>query len=130
MKVIKVFLERKFLFFAISWTVLITVLSLISTTKIPSIPFPVKDKIVHFVFYFVLTLSWFMSFKYLDFYKKIKIVCFAIVYGIIIEVLQGVFTVNREADVFDALANSLGAILAYLIFPFFKKCFEKRNIKI
>ncbi len=33
-----------------------------------------------------------------------------IIYGIIIEVIQGVFTVERTGDIYDALANSIGAL--------------------
>lgn len=42
------------------------------------------------------------------------IVVYAILYGIIIEVLQSVVTLNREADVLDAVANSIGACTAIL----------------
>lgn len=50
------------------------------------------------------------------FYKKsgLLIVVIAIIYGIIIEVLQGVLTQTREADFYDALANSFGAIVGFL----------------
>jgi glycopeptide antibiotics resistance protein len=40
----------------------------------------------------------------------VKIILYAIVYGTIIEVLQGVATVDRDPDVLDVLANSLGAL--------------------
>lgn len=33
-------------------------------------------------------------------------------FGVIIEVIQEAFTLNRQGDVLDALANSLGAISA------------------
>ena len=35
-----------------------------------------------------------------------------ICFGVIIEVIQDVFTLNRTGDVIDALANSAGAICA------------------
>ena len=40
---------------------------------------------------------------------------FAILYGIIIEVLQYTLTVNRQGDILDALANTLGALLGMLV---------------
>ena len=51
-------------------------------------------------------------------YFKIKysllIVVIAIVFGIIIEILQGVLTKTRQADFYDVVANSLGAIVGCL----------------
>lgn len=38
-------------------------------------------------------------------------IVFAIVYGIIIEVLQLKVTQNREGDILDAIANSIGAFM-------------------
>lgn len=35
-------------------------------------------------------------------------------YGIVIEVLQGFFTVNRQFEWIDILANSMGSLLAVL----------------
>lgn len=107
-------LERKYLIAAIFWTITITILCLVSINKLPSITtFKYKDKIIHFLFYFVFVLLWNYALKK----NKIEIftiVVIAIVYGIIIEVLQSTITLNREADVFDALANSLGACSALL----------------
>ena len=40
--------------------------------------------------------------------------CFAVIYGIIIEVLQYSFTENREGDVLDGLANSFGGFIGVL----------------
>ena len=39
-----------------------------------------------------------------------------ICYGILIEVCQGVFTANREADVFDAIVNAVGAFSGFILF--------------
>lgn len=45
----------------------------------------------------------------------------AVVYGIVIEVLQSILTVSREADVYDVLANAIGALTAFLFLRFYKK---------
>ena len=123
--IIKRLLERKYLIAAIFWTVTITLLSLISLNKLPPITtFKFKDKIIHFMFYFVFVLLWSYALKE----NKVKIfyiVVFAIAYGIIIEVLQSVLTTNREADVYDALANSFGACSALLILKL-----KKQSLKI
>ena len=99
----------------------------------PKVEVPGNDKTIHFIFYFVFTLLWYFALE-----KKIKkeslkfiIVSAAIIFGIIIEVLQSVLTQNRQADVFDALANSGGAFVAFLvIFWLNSKTFKKKTLKI
>jgi VanZ family protein len=102
----------------IGWVVFITTLSLFSLGEVsmPSIDIPHMDKLVHFTFYAGFTALGCLSFRELDRrntpLKKVivKIILYAIVYGTIIEVLQGVATVDRDPDVLDVLANSLGAL--------------------
>ena len=116
MKIIKHLSERNFLWLAITWTVFITVASLVSFSSVPKVKIIGNDKIVHFLFYLIFVILWGLTKK--QSYFKIKydllIVLIAIVYGIIIEVLQGVLTVTRQADFYDALANSLGAFLGFV----------------
>jgi|TARA_R100000935_G_C2842041_1_gene171952 VanZ family protein len=102
----------------ISWVVFITTLSLFSFEDdgLPSVDIPHLDKLVHFTFYFVFTALGCLSFREMDRrntpLKKVivKIIFYAVIYGIIIEVLQGVATRDREPDLLDVLANSLGAL--------------------
>lgn len=110
----------------ISWMVFVTFFSLFSFSESDTSRFniPHLDKAVHFTFYFVMVLTAFFattkgewqgnqSFKVL-FY----IVLFAIVYGIVIEVIQHVATVDRHGDPLDAIANSTGALAAMLLLRF------------
>lgn len=116
MKIIKHLSERKFLLLAIIWTVLITVASLVSFNSVPKVNIPGNDKAVHFLFYLVFVVLWSLA-KWQSYFKMkydSLIVVLAIIYGIIIEVLQGVLTQTREADFYDALANSLGAIVGFI----------------
>ncbi|MCM4162698.1 hypothetical protein DHC50_03745 [Arenibacter sp. A80] len=102
----------------ISWAVFITTLSLFSFEEesIPCIDVPHLDKLVHFSFYFVFTVLGCLSFREIDRRKEpfkkigVKLFSLAIVYGIIIEVLQGEATIDRDPDLLDVLANSLGAL--------------------
>lgn len=128
MKITQLLSELKFVFLAVAWTVLITALSLISFERAPSfvLQLPFKDKMVHFIFYFVFVVLWCLGLQKTD---KIKILLIAVVYGIIIEVLQCVLTENRTADFYDVLANSLGAFLAFFAFPYVKRIFFKTEIK-
>lgn len=126
MKITQLLSELKFVLLAVAWTVLITVLSLISFERTPSfmLQLPFKDKLVHFIFYFVFVVLWCFGLHKTD---KIKILLIAVVYGIIIEILQYVLTENRTADFYDVLANSLGAFLAFFVFPIIKKIFLRQK---
>ena len=117
MKIIKHLSERNFLFLAVTWTVFITVASLVSFNSIPKVKVVGSDKVVHFLFYLIFVVLWSLAKKQTCFKIKysLLIVVIAIVFGIIIEILQGVLTQNRQADVYDALANSAGAFLALLV---------------
>ncbi|MCM4173565.1 hypothetical protein DHD32_18980 [Arenibacter sp. TNZ] len=107
----------------IGWVVFVTLLSLVSFKEehIPSIDIPHLDKLVHFTFYFGFTVLGCLSFR--EFNRRnvslgkvlLKIITYAVVYGIIIEVLQGVATINRDPDLLDVLANSSGALFGSFI---------------
>ncbi|RAR71770.1 VanZ family protein [Flavobacterium aciduliphilum] len=112
------------LFFAGIWTVIITVLSLISLNGIgSSIKIEHKDKYVHFTFYFVFMFLWYFSTKHFLFSNKIKriILFLAIIYGIFMELCQGWFAVTRTPDIRDVFANSLGALTAFIILHLARK---------
>ncbi|WP_157955998.1 VanZ family protein [Flavobacterium kingsejongi] len=104
---------------AILWTVAITILSLV-TLKVSDGGISNADKYVHFTFYFVFTTAWFLFLRSTSPKARIVkniIVCFflAVAYGALMEVLQGLLTVNRSADIMDALANTTGSLAASLI---------------
>lgn len=77
------------------------------------------DKFVHFCFYFVLTILLILNLVNKFNFKKtlISSILLAIFYGMIIELLQGVLTSNREPEIKDVLFNSLGSLTAaFLLF--------------
>ncbi len=108
---------------ALLWTCIITMLSLVSfSTDIGnSIPVPYKDKYVHFAFYFVFVVFWcyFVKRKTFSTFTNIIIVIFAIEYGILMEICQGIFTKNRMPDITDIYANSTGALLGFVFIILF-----------
>ena len=123
---------NKFFWPAFFWTVLITVLCLISFSgfkEVDAFELPYKDKYVHFTFYFVFTGLWYMYFKSKNnrTAKQVRLQVFmmAVCYGIFIEACQGLFTTARTADVYDALANSAGSATAVLLLWLLKK--NKKN---
>ncbi len=103
--------------------VLITLLSLfrLSGVDVGDIAFPNLDKLVHFVFYFfavVLGMFCLAERKGSGFTLKrglLITVLFSIGYGMLIELLQWIMPFEREADAWDILANTIGAILAGLL---------------
>ncbi|MES2747777.1 MAG: VanZ family protein [Bacteroidota bacterium] len=118
--------KKILLLFALLWTVLITILSLITVGNIGGkIALPHKDKMIHFVFYFVFVLLWFHVKKSGNNYKKTSVVVFliAIGYGLLMELFQSVFTTTRKADIFDVIANSSGALagLFFISYRFLNK---------
>ncbi len=83
--------------------------------------------------YFIMGACWFL---YLLFSKPddysfktgyLKVSILIIVFGMLIEVLQGVLTTYRELDWADGLANSIGVLTAYGIFVLFLK--PLKNVK-
>jgi VanZ family protein len=108
---------------SISITLFIGYLSLKKTTHF-IIQLSHIDKAYHTVAYFLLAFSWLFSFPKSFENRKLKytIVIWCIMYGIIIEVLQGTLTIYRSASLLDVLANTVGIILAMVLFKqFYKK---------
>lgn len=132
-------LVRKYfyLWLAEFWTVLIAFLCLTSFKKLPSIGVKSADKYVHFTFYFVFTILWFLYFnnKPLNSNKSsialvTKVFFVAVLYGIGIEIAQSLFTTTRKGDVLDVIANTSGALGAVFILVLWGHYFIKKDIQI
>ncbi len=85
-----------------------------SLLKIPDINTGMShsDKAVHFLMYFIL-VGWFVQ-LYPKPDKRIHILIGAILLGMLIEYLQGM-TSYRSFDFIDEIANSIGALSAFLL---------------
>ncbi len=109
--------KRTLLIFAVLWTIIITFLSIVTVDNLDSlISIPFKDKIVHFILYFVFVVVW-STYKKTEKYTLkvgIFIMFIAICYGILMELFQGYFTENRHAESIDVIANSTGALFGLL----------------
>ena len=127
---------RIFLIIAVVYTGVVTTLSLIKLGKISVGDFNPTDKMMHTSAYFLLGSVWFFYYvikksqenNYIP--DLLKITGLIIVFGMLIEVLQGTLTSYRTPDWFDILANSFGVFIALLIFIFFKKSFNRLKLKI
>lgn len=122
MKIIKRLSEPKFItLFALCWTGLVFYLCLTESSSLPKFNFEFKDKIIHFLFYFIFVKLWYNS--QIKAIKGINhlmyIVLLAIAIGVLIELLQKEFTKTRTFDWLDIIANTLGAISCYLFIKLF-----------
>ena len=123
LKPIKSLLEDNAIYIAIFFTISITIGSLVKSDFIVVKSISVSDKIYHLIAYFLLMLSWLYVFcKKETFQKNVKYVILGcIIFGIIIEILQGVITSYRTASYLDIVANTIGVLLAVVIFHVFEK---------
>jgi VanZ family protein len=123
LKHIKALLEDNALFIAIFFTISITIGSLVKSDVIAIEIVSISDKTIHFIAYFFLMLSWlYVFFKKKSFSKNVKFIFIGcIVFGIIIEILQGVTTTYRTLSFLDVAANTLGVLFASTVFHFFEK---------
>lgn len=126
MKAIKKSLERRtllWLLLALVWSVLIGIACLMDGSTMPKttlLQLPNKDKIAHFVFYFVFSMLWFRFFINLRSPKnKIRLAIFlflvASVLGMTIEAMQYLFTTTRSAEWADVIANCSGSLTGLVL---------------
>jgi VanZ family protein len=122
--------KNRYLLCALSWTILITLLSLSPVSETPGVELPWLDKVVHFFFYLLFAILWYL---YLNAKRlknaAIKIFLFSVTYGIIIEVLQHSTPFHRHFDVGDIIANTLGTVMGIVSaeFYFYKQKTLKRK---
>ena len=111
----------------IVYTFSIGVLSLAHLTEVPKLNTGFDDKIAHFVFYAGLCLFWFMSLYVLKKKSSLLLACLlSIVFGAVIEILQGVVSEYRTMDVFDFLANCLGVFIMAIVINVKKEVIVKK----
>jgi VanZ family protein len=121
--------ERKniYLIGAIGWTLLITYFSMSDVQMMPKVKIQNIDKAVHFVFHFVLSLSWYLYFgarKKYEFKALFQALLLSLFYGIAIEICQETLTTYRSADPLDVLANSVGALASALTIVLVQKTYK------
>ena len=114
--------KKLFVAAAIFWTVAITVLSLISLSNVTVFNSVAgKDKYVHFLFYLFFTLIWGIALRCNKLKNSIIILLSAVFYGVVIELAQGIFTLTRQPDFYDVVANSCGAFVGWLLLHYYFK---------
>jgi len=121
LKPIRKWLLDNSLYFAFAISLGIILLSLINTAVIPKPKVLISDKLMHAFAYLVLFWSWKLFYRDKKVAFNWYLVLFLIVFGIILEVLQGVLTDYRTADYQDALANTTGILIGFFSFKLMYK---------
>ena len=107
--------KKLLLVLTIFYTLVLAFFSLASFSSLPVIGTSYDDKITHCIAYGILFLLWYFTLKSLKTAKPIfSAIIFSLIYGIIIEVLQGQLTTDRQLDVLDVFANLTGITIAAL----------------
>ncbi|MFD0989309.1 VanZ family protein [Mariniflexile jejuense] len=111
---------KKILFLlSILYTIALAIVCLIKINKLPDIGISNADKIYHCLSYIILSLLWYNTLLHTFKLKSQQALRYAsgfsIIFGIVIEVLQGALTTSRAADVNDVVANSVGVLFTILV---------------
>jgi len=114
----------------IIWGIITLYLLEIPSNHIPDFPFLEQfhlDKIVHFSIFFIFTILLIRSFSILNKYLFIKnnaviaALILSIIYGSLLEYLQGFSFIGRTRDILDLTANIIGSISGIPFLKFLKK---------
>jgi VanZ family protein len=118
--------KRLFFWIALCWAIIIAFFCLTSSNNIPTVTIPYVDKFVHAFFYFVFTSVLFLFLKKRmnssDIIRPLVVsLLVSVFYGLVIELMQELFTMNRKAEVTDVVGNVSGALLAFFIIYYYDK---------
>lgn len=108
---------------ALAWTLFIATSLLLPTSAFPKFSWSNLtglDKLVHLILFYLLATLWLLAFlqrSELSVRNKLTILVLCVLYGGAMEALQGAMSAGRSMDYADAIANTVGALLAYVFLP-------------
>ena len=107
--------KKLLLLAAVAYTIILVVATLINLNGVPSLGSSFDDKIYHFIAYFGLAVLWITYFKpnKAKYTLTIVFVC-AILFGILLELIQHQLNANRTYDNYDLIANCIGVFIGTL----------------
>lgn len=118
--------------FSIIIALIILYLSLASSDtldKVPILNIPHLDKIVHFLMYFsLMSVILVENRKSLKGIKQLLIIALIpFFYGILMEVLQEIFTISRSGSFFDIISDSAGVLISLLLWLWLSRFVKWRS---
>lgn len=114
------FLKHNYL--GIGWAIMILVLCGMPGDQFQNSSHTNADKVIHAllfaVLFFLLTVGFIKQrqFSYLRSKTIPKVLVFSMLYGLVIELLQGFVFVNRSVELYDIIFNAIGCFLGYGLF--------------
>lgn len=112
---------------SIFWAAFILVICLMPGHDLPKVDIVNFDKFVHIGVYVVLALltyyGWMrqQTFAHLHQHTFLKILIILSSYGFAVEIMQEICTADRYFDIYDAVANDIGAVIGLaLAYRFFR----------
>lgn len=97
--------------------------------KVPIINIPNIDKVVHFGMYFglmsVIIFENRNSIKSINSLLLVSLI--PLIYGVLIEIMQSLFTVTRTGNFFDALADLAGILISVLLWLLLKPLLKRKS---
>ena len=76
--------------------------------QIEQLTFSLLDKLIHGLYYSILTFFWLLSTKAHTIQKNIQAGLSVFFLGLALEIMQDVLPIQREMDVLDLFANMVG----------------------
>jgi VanZ family protein len=122
----------KYNIWGILWALLILIACATPGEQLPPSPFLDFDKLVHLCIFGVLQFLLLRGFRCQQNFPTLKknymiiSLMISVGYGVLMEILQGYVFRNRSFDVLDMAANTLGVVVAALMWVFVLK---KRVVK-
>ena len=113
---VKFFKGLPYFFVSLILTIIVSVGSLLPSDDLPDEIDLFSDKLVHLVSYFALHFTWSLTYSKYKVHIFFLIAFLLLVYSGLIEILQDLYTADREADLFDILANGIGICISLVIF--------------
>ena len=86
--------------------------SLMPPQQIEQLTFSLSDKLIHGLYYATLTFFWLLSIKTNTTKKHIQVGISVFFLGLTLEIMQDVLPIERNMDVLDVIANSVGIGIA------------------
>lgn len=120
--------SRRFFWFALVWTLLIVIGLTLPGHSLPSGSLLEYDKAIHLGLFFVLTVLWLEALANGRVHRALIILGSIIAFSFLSEVYQQLLPFDRTADLFDAVADSIGATLGLVAWAISHAIWPKKAV--